>query len=940
MLVGSRIAGVRPDGGSFGLAVPEVDSTTMTKCSSGRHGVEPGDPSGRISERRRTASEAAVGRFLRAFQVLLKSARLYDRDHPQVLQSLATAEVQLRAAQAAAPGRVVGVRVSEKSFFSAGSARAVPDARGELVPLAQDLARAGITTLAFPPDTHLGELANLAAMLGRKPVLVPARENDGERGDEVRRIGLPVEGAYTGDWAELLDAYRIEAIRINVLLEEPKADATIASLVGVVLSEVRSTAPQAEGPPQSVEELMGALRLLSQLGGVLAAHATAAPQHTLQLMREAVSAAGPRAAWIVEGAMSRATFSAGMDGEALDTYLERLTVGLALEFVTLRYEARRLTASDVRPLITRLAREMNSLGTAMAPSAPEASGPPMVPLVRAPWSEETWAEHLLERFWSELHASQKHETLHGHEAWCVPVAALRRYIEPGIRGPEASEREARATVLDYSRCLLAKDSVARLATATGLSELGEVIAKLWPDEPPNELVERVVWALVDEKAPEVAGLLSAVTASLAQLAFDRAHYAVIERILQILGQSQRDVASQNGGHLRELGTRILNEQRWQALVNASLENRPLDAALARLLGRDPDRLVESFATRLATGHLHAVPAMSRLAKAIGEPAIGALASHLLDPRTQVASAAVKLLAGTQPERLLAALPRALPGWDWNLQDLAVSELASGGSTGTASPDHGMQACAKIYLECIPLAHPLVVPMMLDQIGLAKEKTAVPLLVEIASGRQERLKDVFVRIKAVEALGRIGPTGEARSASGDAGAGEPADVLRQILRERQGLTHAEPAGLRAAAEEALGLIENWPSSARARTAREALEKSAVAHARPRRYMRIPLEAPLSARIVGPPEAPARVRTISLGGAFLETSGSRTARRAEGSRRLTIGEAIEVEIRAGLRRITGKAVVRNVGASGAGVEFIHMKQEDRERLRKLVSKLLRK
>jgi hypothetical protein len=324
--------------------------------------------------------------------------------------------------------------------------------------------------------------------------------------------------------------------------------------------------------------------------------------------------------------------------------------------------------------------------------------------------------------------------------------------------------------------------------------------------------------------------------------------------------------------------------------------------------------------------------MTRLARAIGEPALGALVSHLFDPRTQVASAAVKLLASTQPERLLAALPRALPGWDWNLQDLAISELVSSASTGSAGQsahpvptprDSGagarthLQACAKVLLDCVSLAHPLVVPMLLDQIGLAREKAAVPLLAEIASGQQERLKDVFVRIKAVEALGRIG------SASNEA-----ADVLRQILRERRGLTHAEPAGLRAAAEEALGLIENWPSSARARTAREALEKSAVEHARPRRYIRIPLEAPLTARIVGPPEASARVRTISLGGAFLESS-----------RRLNVGEAFEVEIKAGLRRINGKAVVRNVGASGGGIEFVHMKQEDRERLRKLVSKLLR-
>jgi hypothetical protein len=34
-----------------------------------------------------------------------------------------------------------------------------------------------------------------------------------------------------------------------------------------------------------------------------------------------------------------------------------------------------------------------------------------------------------------------------------------------------------------------------------------------------------------------------------------------------------------------------------------------------------------------------------------------------------------------------------------------------------------------------------------------------------------------------------------------------------------------------------------------------------------------------------------------------------------------------------------VVRNVGHHGSGVEFVHMKAEDRERLRRLVTQLLK-
>jgi PilZ domain len=83
-----------------------------------------------------------------------------------------------------------------------------------------------------------------------------------------------------------------------------------------------------------------------------------------------------------------------------------------------------------------------------------------------------------------------------------------------------------------------------------------------------------------------------------------------------------------------------------------------------------------------------------------------------------------------------------------------------------------------------------------------------------------------------------------------------------------------------------------------------------------------------QIEGPHPSVARVRTISLGGAFLESK-----------HRLAVGDSLRLEIRAGLRRIHSTAVVRNLAPNGGGVEFVHMKQEDREKLRRLVHRLLR-
>ncbi len=67
--------------------------------------------------------------------------------------------------------------------------------------------------------------------------------------------------------------------------------------------------------------------------------------------------------------------------------------------------------------------------------------------------------------------------------------------------------------------------------------------------------------------------------------------------------------------------------------------------------------------------------MARLVRAAGEPVLGALETHLLEPRRQRVATAIKLLSAVAPERLIAALPRAFPSWDWSLQDLAVTELA-------------------------------------------------------------------------------------------------------------------------------------------------------------------------------------------------------------------------------------------------------------------------
>jgi len=184
--------------------------------------------------------------------------------------------------------------------------------------------------------------------------------------------------------------------------------------------------------------------------------------------------------------------------------------------------------------------------------------------------------------------------------------------------------------------------------------------------------------------------------------------------------------------------------------------------------------------------------------------------------------------------------------------------------------------------------------------------------EIAAGEHDILRDQFVRIKAIEALGRMR-------------AQDAAELLRALASRREGLAYAEPSGLRAAAADALAMLEDRPTSARAAFA--AAGNSNSSFVVPRRYTRVPLESPLRAQIDGTQAGLARVKTISLGGAYLESP-----------RKLSVGDSIKLEVRSGLRKIHFTAVVRNIGAEGNGVEFVHMKDEDREKLRKLVQRHL--
>lgn len=809
--------------------------------------------------------------FLRSFQVLLSATRLYQRNHPTIAEALESTERSLRAALRQSNSIDVRIEPAGLSLSPEPPAREnwlIADPRGELRTLGAQLAAAGVKTLTFLPKTNFSELELFARAVFATSRAATQQSGSGSAG---RR-----------NWTAWLAERQISGIRVNTASERREEHTVLSILLGALTGGEQREKP-ARFPECTFEQLGEALEFLSAAGPSLEQAQKQPAMDTAQLVRKELAAVSAHTIELIQFGMAN---DPAQTGDGAESYFSRLCRVLAVNFVLGEYRAGRTRPAEVRPLLAQLGRYGAASG------------------------EEAENEIRAEQFWSSLAAREKARVLTSENAWCLPVPVLRGYLEPLVaaaqrKGAEASGREAHRVVADFARCVRSEETRARRATATGLIELADLFGCLWPHPRIAEITGNVVDALLSETSPGIAGLLAAATEMLARVALERGDYTEFERVLDGLARAPH---AEEHEAITALSRRIIAQDRWLLLVDTALANRALDPALPRLLRRDPERLLDRLGLLLTTTEgADSFPAMVRLVRAAGEPVLGALESHLSQPRQQRTGTAIRLLSAVDPERLANALPRAFPGWDWNLQDLAVSTLARQSRAPLRT------RVARTFLDILEDAHFYVTPSMLDHIAFAGEASATPILMQIAEGKVDVMRDLFVRIKAIEALGHL----RAENA---------APMLRELLRTRSGMTYLEPAGLRSAAEEALALIENRPSSFRVRAAKETVAQLSAHFERPRRYPRFRLPSPLPAKIEGLHQTAASVHVLALGGALIETEQT-----------LATGDTFRIEMRAGLRRIGATSIIRNARTQGYGIEFIHMKHEDRERLRRYLIRL---
>jgi hypothetical protein len=828
-------------------------------------------------------AENAVIFFLRQFRVLLGLARLYQRNHPRLMESLASTEHQLRIALAARSPLVVAVDPSGMLLPRQEGSPAEPlhDPRGELKSLAEELLRSGICSLLFTHPINVGELDLLAHEIS----LVP-------------RSATPGDTASRKLWDNWIRNSGIVGIRLNIPTER-RDSLLLASLMSAVLAydnsqnSARARASKAL-PETTYEQTAATLRVLAKLAPPIDPEMQPSTEEMARRFHSVVSGSDQTSiSLIVHGV----THVKPREGETLEPYVERLADEMALGFVNQEFNAGRTTAEGLVPLLVRLDQERVQTGANRFGGTQH---------------DEVRVSMLCEKFWNAQPARLKAKTLRSSESWCVPATVVARFLEPlaaaaDKKKSDAAAREGRGVLMAYARCLESEESKARRAVAAGLAEIESQVERLWPHPSVPDFGRGIVFVLLQETSPGIGGLLSALVEKLARTSLLKKEYAEFERMLEALESAPHD---DEHAHIATLVGRLLNDERWLYLVDEALAAQPLNPVIPRLLKRSPDRLIDRLGLLLtAPNGLNALPAMVRLVHATGEPVLGSLEARLYEARRQRSLTAIHLLASADPKRLAEALPRCLASWEWSLQDLAATELMKWTNPPVVT------ATAKTFLATLGEAHAMVVPCMIDHLGIAHEVAAIPMLLQIAEGGHATLRDIYLRIKAIEALGRMR-------------AAEAAPSLLNMVRMRSGLAHEEPAALRSAAEEALAQLENKVPLARGRAVEAERNKPSNTQARPRRYVRVRLQPSLQAVMTGARSGPARVRVIALGGALLETD-----------QRLVIGDSMQLEIRTGLRKIISTAVVRNVTLYGAGVEFVHMKATDRERLRRLMAQLVK-
>ncbi len=886
--------------------------------------------------------------FVRSLNILLKFARLYGYEHARTIEQLQIAWQELRTAipLGTEAGLLLGATNSQLlldgvplegspaekqfaqllsaaglasiQFFSSVTeeeigrfARAFPTGKSKPAELALQLKSA----LAGAQGIRINEICFVATDSRLKESSIAAQLASASLGGEQEQVR-----EWLNDPKKLLELIAAAqgskgpggsgAGNANAAADGSAASATGATTTtgcglggeadGVFLGLRGGTGPQWKGAGHAAapteDEVLGILGALTNFGRIGAGQAGpgggVAPARLQQQMAEMPDQSQDLLRQALASLVAKAP-NAKVDESVIVQLAEHLAIRFALE----RFERGEVKVNAVRQMLDRMNQEIENLRKILGAHEDK--------MTDAGILAESHREILDRQFWAEVPDSGKRAVLLSEEAWCIPPRNVQSYVGELIKHGEIAE--AVSILQNYAACADSEEAEARKKTAAGLSEMAELYAKADP-KLLGEALRHLGLRLSIEQDAELQALVNAAFVRLSQEAATSHCFPAMQQALDLIA----GVETQRPGIARSLRGKMGIEERVPEFVDEALKARHVAAGLTNVLKLLPQTTMEQLSVRFNRCSLRDDSEhVANLAADLGEEGVQYLRSTVRGGPIAEAVEMAGLLSRLDPESVMVFLPGRMKDFPRTSQDRIVRQISA---SGAARRCH-------ILLELLDHVDPLVTPLVIDEIGVAADREALGKLLTIADGDLPTGGGPYLRVKAVEAVGRIN-------------APESISTLKRIAESKKVFGWLHPQELRIAALQALEKLDpEW--------VREFLPKSGIEK---EEYTLAPLDVPVTSKFVRQrrhtrvrlKKAVRAICTNLKEGCSLEIkTASLTGGVATLSRHLTPGTQVQLRFQIGMRNFHVTALMRDSRAQDMAFEIVDMDLDERGKYRRLLA-----
>ncbi len=643
------------------------------------------------------------------------------------------------------------------------------------------------------------------------------------------------------------------------------------------------------------DELQGILQMLAQI-----ARTNDATKDNLDAssFQSRLSALPRRARFTVSQALAALAAQAPTETSDKPTLL-KLAENIAVRFAMERYQKGDVKVDAVRQLLDEMSGELDGLRKILGVYEQR--------MKRAGLDVGSHVDGMAQEFWSLISDDKRKAIIESGDIWCVPAPKIREYVEQLMSRGETAAAEKVLT--RYTSCLSDKSTEARRQAVIGIAELAPTYAK--SDEKLfMSTMREIGLRLVDETDSELQSLIGAAFVRLSQEAQKNRSYGVIQRSVEMLNY----IESERPGAAKNLRPRIGIENHLPEFIDESMRAGNVPAGLKDLLRRLPQQASEQIASRFGrVGFREDCELLVSMMEVLGPEGLDHLRAQLRRGSPSDAIDTVGILVRLDRETVERVLPDRMKEWKRIAHDRVVRQIAVSGA-----PDYG-----RLLIEIFDLLDSLVQPLAIDEIGMSGEISADMRLLRIAEGDLPNGSTEYLRLKAIEALGRL------RTSNAEA-------VLRKVAESKKAWRWANPSELRLVAAQALEKIDpDWarhfiPQSdlSVAELSIEILDRDPNSSAiRQRRYPRLRLERPVQATAANLKENfRMEIPEMALGGGVALCEQS-----------LHPGSVVDMRLNAGAKIVRAQAIVRDANTQARAFEVVDMDLEERSKLRKLLVQL---